>query len=162
MRLLRSGAAVLCGLAAFATAGCGLSASPADGLRFQAPPGWRPSPGVLGFMQFWRPPSGAREVLMIFKSPKKLSANDVYSSANMQGAFKNVTVLRKQTLQICGNQRALFVQGRATSRNDTESNVDIVITDVLGTSYMAMYLRPIDAAANPQAEAALHELCPKS
>ena len=99
---------------------------------------------------------------MLLRSPKRLTSEDVYSSANMQGGFKNVTVLRKQQMQICGNQSALFVEGRATSRNDTESNVDIVITDVAGTSYMAMYLRPIDEPANQQAEAALHELCAKS
>jgi hypothetical protein len=113
-------------------------------------------------MQFWRPASNLREALMLFKSPTRLSADDVYSSGNMQGSFKSVTVLRKGPIQICGNQRALFVQGIAVSRNDTESKVDIVITDIRGTSYMAMYLRPIDVSADPQAEAALHELCAKS
>lgn len=162
MRLLRSSATAYCCLAALTLAACSLRASPTEGLRFQAPAGWRASPGILGFVQFWRPPSGTREALMLLRSPRSLSQSDVYSSANMQGAFKSVTVLHKRPAKICGNQSALFVQGIAISRNDTESNVDMVITDVRGTSYMAMYLRPTDVPANPQAEAALHELCAKS
>jgi len=112
-------------------------------------------------MQFWRPASGVREALMLFKSPTKLSADDAYSSGNMQGTFKSLTVLHKRPIQICGNQPAYFVQGIAISRNNTESNVDIVMTDIRGTSYMAMYLRPIEVPVDPQAEAALHELCAK-
>lgn len=117
---------------------------------------------MLGYMQFWRPPSHVREALMLFKSPKTLTADDLYSDANMQGAFKSVTVLRKQKIQICGNQPALSVQGIAISRNDTESKVEMAMATVRGTSYLAMYVRPIDVPANPQAEAALRELCAKS
>lgn len=117
---------------------------------------------MLGYVQFWRPPSGVREVLMLFKSPKTLTADDLYSDANMQGAFKSVTVLRKQNVQLCGNQPAVAVRGVAISRNDTESKVEMVLATVRGTSYMAMYVRPIEAPANRQAEAALHELCAKS
>jgi hypothetical protein len=153
---------VFCCLAAFALSACGLNASPAGGLRFQPPPGWRPSPGMLGYMQFWRPPSGVREALMLFRSPKRLSSDDLYSDANMQGAFKSVTVLRKQNVQICGNQSAVIVQGIAISRNDTESRVEMVMATVRGTSYLAMYVRPIEVPANPQAEAALRGLCAKS
>lgn len=98
---------------------------------------------------------------MLFKSPKPLQSSDVYSSANMQGAFKSVTVMRKQTIEICGNQPALFVQGTAVSRNDTESNVDMVLSTVRGASYFAMYVRPMEVPPNAQAEAALHELCAK-
>jgi hypothetical protein len=37
----------------------------------------------------------------------------------------------------------------------------MVITTVHGTSYFAMYVRPIAAAPNPTAEASLQELCAK-
>jgi hypothetical protein len=162
MKLLRGGATTLWCVAACALSGCGLSASPADGLRFQPPAGWRSSPGILGFMQFWRPPSGVREVLMLFKSPKPVTSGDMYSDANMQGAFKSVTVQRKRSIKICGNQPALFVQGIAISRENTESNVEMVLANVRGTSYFAMYVRPTDVAPDPQAEGALYELCAKS
>jgi hypothetical protein len=99
---------------------------------------------------------------MLFKSPTDLKSDDIYSDANLQGAFKSVTVRRKQNIEICGTQPALSVQGTAISRNDTESNVDMVIAKVHGTSYLAMYVRPIDVPVSPEAEAALHELCAKS
>ena len=98
---------------------------------------------------------------MLFKSPKPLATGDIYSDANMQGAFKSVTVLRKQTIEICGNQPAYFVQGTAISRNDTLSNVDMMLSTVHGVSYLAMYVRPMEVPPNPQAEAALHGLCLK-
>lgn len=79
----------------------------------------------------------------------------------MQGAFKSVTVRRKQTIEICGNQPAFFVEGTAISRNDTESNVDMMLSTVRGVSYLAMYVRPMEVPPNAQAEAALHELCAK-
>jgi hypothetical protein len=112
-------------------------------------------------MQFWRPPSGTREVLMLLKSPKPLSSKDVYSDANMQGAFKSVTIQRKRAVEICGNQPAFSVQGFATSRNDTQSRVDMMMANVRGTSYLAMYVRPLDEPPNPMAMAALRELCAK-
>lgn len=161
MSLFRSGVTLFCCLGALSPTGCGFSSSPADGLQFQAPPGWRPSPGIFGFMQFWRPPTSAREVLMLLKSPKPISPDDMYSSANMQGAFKNVTVQRKRPIEICGRQPATLVQGIAESRNDTESNVDMVLSNVEGTSYLAMYVRPVDEVPNPMAMAALRELCAK-
>lgn len=155
-------ATAFCCLAVFALCGCGFNASPGDGLRFQPPAGWRSSPGILGFMQFWRPPSGDREVLMLFRSPKPITSNELYSNANMQGSFKSVTVINKRSIRLCGSQPALVVAGIATSRNDQKSNVDMMLANVRGTSYFAMYVRPIEVPANPQAEGALYELCAKS
>lgn len=158
----RSVVAVFCCLGALVLPGCNFRASPADALQFQPPSGWRSSSGILGFMQFWRPPLGTHEALMLFKSPKQLSPNDVYSSANVQGAFKGVTVQHKRSIEICGHQPASLVQGIAISRDGTESSLDMVLSDVRGTSYMALYLRPIDKPPNPMAMAALRELCAKS
>ena len=42
------------------------------------PPAGSSSPGIMGFMQFWRPPSNEREVLMLFKSPTPLETHDVF------------------------------------------------------------------------------------
>jgi|GEM_PF-1205468 hypothetical protein len=161
MKLSRSGIAAVCFVGAVAQTGCAFSASPADGLTFQAPPGWQSSPGIMGFMQFWRAPSDDREVLMLFKSPKALVAGDVFSSANMQGTLKNVTVQRRRATKICGDQPAVYLQARGSSAKGGDSTVDMVITTVHGTSYFAMYVRPIAAAPNPTAEASLQELCAK-
>ena len=34
------------------------TSSPADNLTFKAPAGWQASPGIMGFMQFWKAPGG--------------------------------------------------------------------------------------------------------
>src|SRR5580704_17965331 len=130
MRLGKSG---IVALFAFALGGCSMTASPADGLAFQAPSGWQSSPGIMGFMQFWRAPSDDREVLMLFKSPKALVAGDVFSSANMQGTLKNVTVQRRRATKICGDQPAVYLQARGSSAKGGDSTVDMVITTVHGT-----------------------------
>ena len=109
MRSFKSGILALITLAA---SGCAWSASPADGLRFQAPAGWRSSPGIMGFMQFWRPPGDDQEVLMLFKSPKPLQPRDVFSTTELQDTLKHATIERRQTIEICGAQPATYVEAR--------------------------------------------------
>jgi len=99
---------------------------------------------------------------MLFRSPKPITSNELYSDANMQGSFKSVTVTHKRSIRLCGSQPALLVQGTAVSRNDRESNVEMMLANVRGTSYFAMYVRPSELPANSQAEGALYELCAKS
>jgi hypothetical protein len=148
-------------LAALSLAGCAFNSSPADGLQFKAPPDWRPSPGIMGFMQFWRPPADDRQLLMLFKSPKPLQPNEVFSDARLNDTLKHATIEQRQTIQICGNQPATYVAARGTSSRGDDDRVDVVMTNITGTTYFAMYVRPLGAAPNPMAEAALHELCAK-
>lgn len=115
----------------------------------------------MGFMQFWQSPSNDREVLMLFRSPKPVSANDVFSPANMRDTMRDVTVTRRSAIEICGNQPATYVQGHGYSPKRGDANVDLVITTTGGASYFALYARPITDPPNPMAEAALRELCPK-
>jgi len=161
VRLFRIGPAALCCIGALALAACGFSSSPADNLRFQAPPGWRASPGIMGFMQFWQAPANDREVLFLFKSPRPVSANDVFSPANMRDTMRDVTITQRNAIQICGNQPATYMQGRGYSPKRGDETLDLVITTTNGASYFALYARPIAAPPNPMAEAALRELCPK-
>jgi len=159
MRILTRAVAALAVLAATA---CALSASPADSLQhFQAPPGWRSSPGILGFMQFWRPPSNDREVLMLFKSPKPLKAADVFSNAQFDDNWKDVVFEKHAVIQICGGAPATYVEARGTSSKGGDERVEIVLATRNATSYLAMYARPLEGQANPTAQAALRELCPK-
>jgi hypothetical protein len=158
MRLSRIGGAALLALG---LCGCGFSASPADGLQFQAPPGWRASPGIMGFMQFWRPPAADNEVLMLIKSPKAISPSDVFSDARMNDSLKNATVEQRQTIQICGHQPAEYVVARGESARHGDERIDTVMTNAGGTTYFAMYVRPVSVTPNPLAEAALRELCVK-
>ena len=159
MRLGKSGAIALF---AFALGGCSMTASPADGLAFQAPSGWQSSPGIMGFMQFWRAPSNDREVLMLIKSPKPLKADDVFSDARLKDTLKDVTVERRSSIEICDRQPATYVQARGSSSRGGDEFVDLVLTTLNGNSYLAMYVRPIATPTNPMAAAALRELCTKS
>ncbi len=142
------------------SSGCGFTGSPADGLTFQAPPGWNSSPGILGFMQFWRPPSDDREVLMLFRSPKPLSPSDVFSTQQLKQDLQSVTIERRETIKICNNQPASYVAGIGKSRRG-EENVEMLMTTTRATTYMALYVRPTQRPPNPAAEAAVRELCAK-
>jgi hypothetical protein len=145
-------------LAALASSGCGFTSSPADNLTFKAPAGWQSSPGIMGFMQFWKAPSGNQEVLMLFKSPKPLQVHDVFNSANM----KDAKVETEKPISICGNQPAEFFKAQGMSSQGKDSNVEMVMTNAAGTTYLAMYIYPAGAAPNGDAAGALRELCSKT
>jgi hypothetical protein len=147
-------------IAAAALSGCGFSSSPADALQFAPPAGWRSSPGFLGFMQFWRPPSNDREVLMLFRSPRRVDPNQVFSETQMQGDVRDATIERRSRIFICGTQPAQYLEARGTSSHG-EVHIDMIVTNVGGNSYFAMYARPVELPANSMAEASLRELCPK-
>ncbi|HLY01800.1 MAG TPA: hypothetical protein VKR56_04805 [Candidatus Cybelea sp.] len=142
--------------------GCALQASPVDGLRFAAPPGWRPSPGILGFMQFWRPPTEDQEVLMLFKSPRPMQTNEIFSKSNLQDTMHDVTIVSQRTIKICGAQPAKYVQARGSSSEGRQTDIETVATIIKGSSYFAVYVRPIAVPPNPMALAALREVCPKA
>jgi hypothetical protein len=147
---------------AVATIGCGLTASPTDGLQFQPPSGWESSPGIMGFMQFWKSPSNDREVLMLFRSPKPLKPSDVFSDARLNDTLKGATIESRSNIEICGHQPATYFRARGSSSRGGEELVEIVITSLRGAGYLAMYVRPLNAPGNPSALAALREVCAKS
>jgi hypothetical protein len=157
MRLFGSGVAALVILT---LTGCGLQASPADALQFHPPPGWQSSPGILGFMQFWRPPVDDREVLMLFKSPKPLQPSEVFSNARMSDTLKDATIDRRESIVICGHQPATYFQLHGTSSRG-DSRAEMVMTNISGAGYFALYARPLVVPPNPAAQAALRELCAK-
>jgi hypothetical protein len=158
MRLFCSAAAAF---VALVLCGCALSASPADGLKFRAPAGWQSSPGIMGFMQFWKPPGNDREVLMLFKSPKPLKPSEVFSDARLDDPLKETSIERRSEILICGRQPATYVEARGSSTRGGDERVELVMTTMGGSSYFAMYVRPLAVAPNPMAVAALRELCAK-
>ena len=146
----------------FAVAGCGFTSSPADHLTFKPPAGWQGSPGMMGFMQLWKAPGNTNQVLMLFKSPKPLQASEVFNNADL----KDARVVSMQRVTICGNQPAEFVKAQGTSQgvmqNPKQINVEMMMSNAGGTTYMAMYVYPVGGAPNADATAALSELCQKS
>jgi hypothetical protein len=143
-------------------AGCSFGASPADGLAFRPPPGWRSSPGIMGFMQFWRPPSSDREVLMLFKSPRPIATKDFFNSEGVRDSLKNISEEERSQITICNNQPALYIKARGTSSRGGDESVEMIGTNAGGNSYFAMYVRPLGAAPNRFAETALRQVCTKS
>jgi hypothetical protein len=144
-------------LAILASSGCGFTSSPADNLTFKAPAGWQSSPGIMGFMQFWKAPNSNKEVLLLFKSPKPLQTKEVFNNANLRDA----KVETQKPITICGSQAAQFFKAQGTSSRGDDSNVEMVMTDAAGTTYLAMYVYPAGAQPNGEAAAALRELCSK-
>jgi hypothetical protein len=148
-------------LAVIALGGCGFKSSPAESLTFQPPPGWQSSPGIFGFMQFWRPPTNDREVLMLFKSPRLLQPNEVFSDPEFQTTLKGATIERRTSIRICGTQPAEYLEARGTSSRDEEVRIEMVMTNAAGASFIATYVRPVAVPSDSMAEASLRELCPK-
>lgn len=143
-------------LATVVLTGCGLTSSPADNLTFKAPKGWTGSPGIMGFMQFWKAP-GNDEVLMLFKSPKPLKTTEVFTSADLRDA----KIEAEKPITICGNQSAQFFKAQGTSKGGHDSNIEMVMTNAGGATYMAMYVYPLGTQTNADAETALRQLCAK-
>jgi hypothetical protein len=146
--------------AALTTSGCGLTASPADNINFVAPKGWNSSPGIAGFMQFWRSPREG-EVLMLFRSPKPVSTSDIFRSADV----KDVQVESQKAIEICdGQQAAQQFNLRAKSESGGETH-DVNATTVMSTSggatYFAVYVHRVETPVDAGAVAATHELCQK-
>jgi len=141
--------------------GCGFTSSPADNITFKPPAGWQASPGIMGFMQLWKAPGGRDEVLMLFRSPKQIATSDVMSTANL----KDARIETRQDVTICGNQAAQFIkaQGTATSvgSKSDSSNIEMMMSNTGGATYMAMYVYPVGGSPNAEATAAIRELCAK-
>jgi hypothetical protein len=141
--------------AALLSAGCGLTSSPAENITFAAPKSWSSSPGIGGFMQFWRSPRDG-EVLMLYRSPKPINTSDVFQSANL----KDAQIESRKDLKICDNQPAQEFTLRAKSESNGTSR-DIDATTVMTTTGGATYVHRTDTPADPSATAAISELCPK-
>ena len=146
--------------AALATSGCGLTASPADSINFAAPKGWNSSPGIAGFMQFWRSPRDG-EVLMLFRSPKPVNTSDIFRSADV----KDVQIESQKAIEICdGLQAAQQFNLRAKSESNGETH-DVNATTVMSTSggatYFAVYVHRVETPPDADAVSATHELCQK-
>jgi hypothetical protein len=116
----------------------------------------------MGFMQFWRPPSDDQQILMLFRSPRPLQPNEVLSNARLNDTLKGATVEQRKDITICGRQPATYYVARGTSSRGAEDRVEMVLTNVAGATYFAMYVRPVATPPNQMAQAALKELCPKS
>jgi hypothetical protein len=78
---------------------------------------------------------------------------------------KDAKIESVEHVTICGSQPAELLTARGTAQSLTtkpeSSNLQMMMSDAGGATYMAMYVYPIGAAPNGEATAALRELCAK-
>ena len=108
-------------------------------------------------MQFWKAP-GNDEVLMLFKSPKPLKTTEIFTSADLQGRRRSKPKSRSRS---AATNRRSFSKRKEPSKGGHDSNIEMVMTNAGGATYMAMYVYPLGAQTNADAETALRELCAK-
>jgi len=129
--------AALCAL--IACIGCGRRFT--EDLAFQAPKGWIYS-AVPGGGEVWVKSGGSNESIMAQATEIPLPQR--------QPGWKDIT--------ICGNHPAVLM---------VQTNNPGQIWEALSTTwgperYMAVYVRPVNAAPDPNAEAAIRTLCVKN
>jgi hypothetical protein len=147
--------------------GCGLTSSPADSLTFHAPYGWRASPGILGYVQFWYAPAGDQALILI-RSPKMVDLSRSVSQADFERSSSSTNVRWHvdsfDRVTVCGNQPAIYMIGEAykdTKNGQVEDDARMVMSNVNGATYIAAYTYPQTGEPNGEALAALRQLCLK-
>lgn len=129
--------------------------SPAQSVTFKPPAGWVATPSFFGF-QAWHP-SDDTQALVLFKLPVAADMNQALTESN----FQQLTVKRRERIDICGRQPAIYIAGTATGRRGTQK-LEMIMTTARGATYLAMYSRDLNVRANAQAETAIRTLCPRS
>ncbi|HUA08191.1 MAG TPA: hypothetical protein VMA98_02885 [Candidatus Acidoferrales bacterium] len=147
---------------AIALAGCG---SATDAVTFKAPPNYTASVSVGPFMQLWRGPQD--NALMLMALPTKTDLKNLSAESNV----KDAQVLEASSTHICGNQPAYYFSvvgeheepGSGSSGSTQEKRqIDMIATYAGSKTYLAMYIRPVGSPADPAAEAAIHNICPRT
>jgi hypothetical protein len=145
--------------------GCGLTSSPADGLTFTAPYGWQASPGIMGYMQYWHPASRRDEMLVLIRSPfKQLDLSHAPNRIDLGNSTSRTHFDSWDRVEICGNQPAIYVIGesyRDTKSGEVERHMRMVMTNLSGATYIALYAYPLTGLPNGEALASLRQLCLK-
>ena len=112
-------------------------------------------------MQLWA--AAPHNDIMLLSMPTQIEWDKTLSQADLNDA----RLQKKERIKICnGKQDALFVimQGESKVDNDSTSmpsEIQFLATDVRGKTYMAMYARPLHSPADPAAQSAIRNVCPK-
>jgi hypothetical protein len=140
-------------------AGCG---SATDAVTFKAPAGYTSAFSAGPFMEMWMGPK--EHAVMLIALPKKIDLSQAVTNSSVQDA----RVEKSQPVKICGAQPALYISMVGTGQSlgtpapaAEKRQIDMIATVVNDKTYMALYMRPVGAAADPAAESAIHQICPK-
>ncbi len=140
-------------------AACG---SPASDITFNAPAGWKSTPGMFGRFQMWITGNNAadRQMVMLVRGDQNMQVEQSQSFSGTRG----MRDLKRSSVTLCGSQHADYFVGRGESNSGgqrTMQTVEGVTTSIAGSKYAVLYIRPVSMRADAQAEAALHSICPK-
>lgn len=141
--------------------GCG---SVTSGLNFQAPGGgWTASPSILGRTQIWIKQDAAnangKSVLILIRGVS--SNRDVLAGTQFGNTNEDV---KQDRIRICGGEQADHYTGEGETQTGAgrhRATIEAVVASVRDERYMAMYIRPLNTSADPQAETAIRSLCAK-
>lgn len=144
-------------VAASLLAGCG---SPSDSVTFQPPASFHQKASFGPFMQMWE--AAPRNDLMLLAFPVRMDLNKALEQSNV----KDAKVEKSGHTAICDGQDAVYATLRGTmttagNRSTTPSQIEVLVTNVKGKTYMAMYLRPFHEKADPAAQRAIKNVCAK-
>lgn len=149
---------VFAALAAAALTACGGHAN--DAVTFTAPAGYVSQASVGPFVQIWAGPN--RQVMMLTAMP--------YANGDLNSSFDkyhkgSLNLESRQSITICNNQPAMLALGTgkpgAPMDGPPNSKFELLATVAGGKTYLAMYSRPSNAPADPAAEKAIKNVCPK-
>lgn len=136
--------------------------SATDAVTFEAPAGYHAKASFGPFMQLW---TGApHTVLVLFSLPVQTDLEKAMAQAD----FKDAHLQKKEQIKICGgSQDAVFAMLEGKTKVDADqgpsqpSEIEFLATNVRGKTFMAMYARPLHSPADPSAQAAIRNVCPK-
>lgn len=117
---------------------------------------------MFGRFQLWMKPGQQKDspqMLMLIKGDASKMHGDL---TNLPPQYSsNLKIVKKGKTSLCGgSQEAEQLVAEGSDKNGKRSQVEMM-SDVIGRDrYIAMYIRPIETSADPQAESAIHSLCP--
>lgn len=139
-------------------AGCG---SVTEGIAFAPPSGWTSTPAMFGRFQMWMKNTQEKnttQMVMLVRG----DANNMHADFNVLPPqyAKDVKVMQHGNVTLCGTQPAEQFVAQGTDNSGKRSQIEMFSSVIGKNRYLAMYLRPANAPADPSAEAAIHSLCP--
>ncbi|MDQ2662867.1 MAG: hypothetical protein M3Y18_02390 [Candidatus Eremiobacteraeota bacterium] len=137
--------------------GCG---SPASGVDFKAPAGWKPGVSMFGVMQMWTRENRPGSVMMLMRVPGHGNSDQLDQTLKTQ--FQTKKPVENKAIKICGGQPAQFTLFMGHSkRHAGEDRVEMIRTSIGDATYMSIYARGAGESSDPAAESAIKSLCPK-
>lgn len=111
-------------------------------------------------MRLWE--SSPHTDIILLALPVQVKLDEAIAQSNV----KHAHIEQRGYTTICGRQRAFFARMQGDSSTGgtgtpVRSEVQLLATNVKGKTYLAIYIRPLRSPADPAAERAIRNVCPK-